>query len=250
MTSAYFSLDNSQMRALRNFLQQPEIGLSHPTPDALIRYADALTHPSYLRENSRGDGAPSGPDDFERLEFLGDRVLNLVVAQYLFLEGHQSEGDMTSRMEVVKNQHLGAIVPSLAIGFSEMVLVGRNQKKTSRILAASFEAFIGAFYLDKGFESTRAMIMHLMGDEIATFSPDDNYKKMLQEEVQKSMGIIPVYILKEKKGPDHKPEFTYEVILGEKTYGVGSGTSKAMATQDAAHAALHALGYPLFNEQG
>lgn len=231
------------LKRLTHFLEQPDIGIIDPTPVALARYATALTHPSYLREQAGGESAPSTPDEYERLEFLGDRVLNLVVAGYLFSESYQSEGCMTSRMEVVKNQHLGVIIPSLNIGLSDMILVGRKQMITTRIIAASFEAFIGACYLDAGFEYTRKMILRLMGDEIATFSPDDNYKKILQEEVQKSMGIVPEYVLKERAGPDHRAEFTYQVLLGGKISGEGKGNSKATATQNAARAALRAHGY-------
>lgn len=229
------------MERIRHFLQQPEIGVVSPSPEALARYISAFTHPSCIREQASGDNALPFPDNFERLEFLGDRVLNLVVAEYLFLDGDQSEGAMTSRMEVVRNQHLGAIVPSLDIGFPEMIRAGQNQEKTTRIIAAAFEAFIGAFYLDNGLESTKLMLMRLIGDDIATFSSDDNYKKVLQERVQKSFQILPEYVLIRKIGPDHCPEFTYQVLLDTKILGTGKGATKAVATQNAARAALSAL---------
>lgn len=229
------------MERIRHFLQQPDIGVVSPSPEALARYASAFTHPSYIREQDPGNNAPLFPDNFERLEFLGDRVLNLVVAEYLFLDGDQSEGAMTSRMEVVRNQHLGAIVPSLGIGFLEMIRAGQNQEKTTRIIAAAFEAFIGAFYLDRGLEPAKLMLMRLIGDEIATFSSDDNYKKLLQERVQKSLQILPEYMLIQKTGPDHCPEFTYQVLLDKEIWGTGTGATKAIATQNAARAALIAL---------
>ncbi len=228
---------------LVHFLGQPEIGIRNPTPSALARYAAACTHPSYLREQAEANSAPATPDEYERLEFLGDRVLNLVVAGYLFSESNQSEGCMTSRMEVVKNQHLGVIIPSLNIGFYDIIRVGRTQVITTRIIASSFEAFIGACYLDAGFEHTKEMIIRLMGDEIASYTSNDNYKKILQEEVQKTLGIVPEYILKEKSGPYHQPEFTYLVLIDGKVSGEGRGSSKAKATQDAARSALRMLGY-------
>lgn len=227
---------------LIELLAHPAIGIFNPSPAAVARYATAFRHPSYIREQPGGTGEAGGPDDFERLEFLGDRVLNLIVAEFLFNEGRMSEGSMTMRMEVVKNQHLGAIVPSLGIGFSAMILVAKRQPKTARIIASSFEAFIGAVYLDAGLERTRVMIMRLMGDELETFSPDDNFKKMLQEKVQKSMKAVPEYVLKGKSGPDHCPEFTYQVFIGKRAFGEGRGRSKAVATQNAALAALHTLG--------
>lgn len=232
---------DTMVKRLKQFLQQSSIGIDAPTGEDLSRYAGAFTHPSYTRERiAVGEPLPY-PDTFERLEFLGDRVLNLVVAEYLFSDGQQNEGAMTSRMEVVRNQNLGAIVPSLDIGFIDMIVVGQNQKKTTRIIASSFEAFIGAFFLDRGFGETKQMLMRLIGDEIATFSPDDNYKKMLQENVQKSGGILPVYILAEKTGPDHCPLFTYRVMLDTRISGTGTGPTKAVATQNAARDALRNL---------
>lgn len=244
------STGDEWMERVRHFLQQPDIGVVSPSPEALVQYARAFTHPSFIREQAPGNPALPLPDNFERLEFLGDRVLNLVVAEYLFLDGDQSEGAMTARMEVVRNQHLGAIVPSLDIGFPEMIRAGQNQEKTTRIIAAAFEAFIGAFYLDNGLESTKLMLMRLIGDDIATFSSDDNYKKVLQERVQKSFQILPEYVLIRKIGPDHCPEFTYQVLLDKKIRGTGRGPTKAVATQNAARDALSALDRTPFPDTG
>lgn len=242
ITSMIETFPGDTMRArLIQFLQQSSIGIDAPSDGALSFYAGAFTHPSYTKERIDREEPLPYPDTFERLEFLGDRVLNLVVAEYLFKDSQQSEGAMTSRMEVVKNQNLGAIVPSLDIGFTDMIVVGQNQKKTTRIIASSFEAFIGAFFLDRGLDDTTQMLMRLIGDEIATFSPDDNYKKQLQEKVQRSMGILPEYILSEKTGPDHCPLFTYHVMLDKRISGTGTGPTKAVATQNAARDALRAL---------
>ncbi|OPX66260.1 MAG: ribonuclease III [Methanoregulaceae archaeon PtaB.Bin056] len=235
-------MENNWRDRLTAFLKQPWIGCTDPSERTLARYSAALTHQSYLKENEHQQGTPFPCEDYERLEFLGDRVLNLIVAEYLFFMGHESEGSMTSRMEVVKNQHLGAIVPSLGIGFPEMIRVGQHQQRTTRIIAGSFEAFIGAHYLESGLGSTRRMIMHLIGDDIASFSPHDNYKKILQEEIQGSLGILPVYILHEKKGPDHRPEFVYQVFIDGTLYGEGRGGNKAEATQNAAKNALRSRG--------
>lgn len=235
-------MENTWEERLIAFLRQPEIGYADPGTDAIARYSAAFTHQSYIREAQCGEESPPPYEDYERLEFLGDRVLNLIVAEYLFSLGHHSEGSMTSCMEVVKNQHIGAIVPSLGIGFTEMIRVGRNQQKTTRIIAGSFEAFIGAHYLERGLESTRRMIMRLIGDDIAAFSPGDNYKKILQEELQATLGTLPVYVLHEKKGPDHRPEFVYRVLIGRRVAGEGKGRNKAEATQNAALDALRARG--------
>ncbi len=235
-------MENNWKERLTAFLNQPWIGCTDPSERTLARYSAALTHQSYLKEIEQQQGTPLSCEDYERLEFLGDRVLNLLVAEHLFFMGHESEGHMTSRMEVVKNQHLGAIVPSLGIGFPEMIHVGQHQQRTTRIIAGSFEAFIGAHYLESGLDSTRRMIMRLIGDDIASFSPHDNYKKILQEEVQGTPGILPVYILHDKKGPDHRPEFVYQVFIGGILCGEGRGGNKAEATQNAARNALRARG--------
>lgn len=227
---------------LNSFLHQPAIGCRDLSKRSLARFSAALTHQSYIREIQQQGDDLAPEEDYERLEFLGDRVLNLVVAEHLFSSGHSSEGCMTSRMEVVKNQHLGAIVPSLGIGFPEMIRVGRHQQMTTRIIAGSFEAFIGAYYLARGLLHTRIMILRLMGDDIASFSPNDNYKKILQEDVQRTAGILPVYILHRKEGPDHSPEFVYRVLIGGAVQGEGRGRSKAEATQNAALDALRARG--------
>ncbi|OPX73476.1 MAG: ribonuclease III [Methanoregulaceae archaeon PtaB.Bin152] len=235
-------MENTWRERLTAFLKQPSIGCTDPSERALARYSAAFTHQSYLRGTEQQQETPLSCGDYERLEFLGDRVLNLVVAEHLFCTGHESEGNMTSRMEVVKNQNLGAIVPSLGIGFPEMIRVGQHQQRTTRIIAGSFEAFIGAHYLENGLDSTRSMIMRLIGDEIASFSPHHNYKKILQEEIQGSLGILPVYVLHDKKGPDHRPEFVYQVFIGGNLCGEGRGANKAEATQNAAWDALRARG--------
>jgi ribonuclease-3 len=145
-------------------------------------------------------------------------------------------------MEVVKNRHLGSIVPSLGIGFEQMIRRGRSQPLTPRIIAGAFEAFIGALYLDAGFDRTREIVLALVGGEIEAFSPDRNYKKILQETVQKQYRILPVYRCVEREGSDHLPLFTYEVLVDGKRVGLGSGASIALATQDAACDGLKNLG--------
>jgi ribonuclease-3 len=221
------------------FLARHEIGRTHPTPEALDRYNAALTHRSFVREN--GEESDADETDYERLEFLGDRVLNLIVAEHLFRDGRETEGTMTSRMEAVKNQHLGAIVPALGIGFEDLVRVGRNQVKNSRILAGAFEAFVGALYLDAGMMKTKTVVWDLIGEEILSFNPDRNYKKILQEKIQQEDHTIPAYRLSGKEGLDHLPLFTFEVLVGGHVLGRGKGKCKAEATQEAARDALSKL---------
>ncbi|MDD1716285.1 MAG: putative dsRNA-binding protein, partial [Methanolinea sp.] len=222
------------------FLTKPEIGRTHPSPEALDRYNAALTHRSFVKDNP-GEEISGEETDYERLEFLGDRVLNLIVAEHLFRDGRESEGSMTSRMEAVKNQHLGALVPALGIGFENLVRVGRNQVKNSRILAGAFEAFVGALYLDAGMMRTKSIVWEMIGGEIMSFDPDRNYKKILQEMIQQEDHTIPEYRLCRKEGLDHLPLFTFEVLVGGIVLGRGKGRSKAEATQEAAKDALSKL---------
>lgn len=227
----------SRREAIARFLANPEIGRMHPTPAVVDRYNAALTHRSFVKENPEekicGDEV-----DYERLEFLGDRVLNLIVAEHLFREGRETEGSMTSRMEAVRNQHLGALVPALGIGFEDLVRVGRNQVKNTRILAGAFEAFVGALYLDAGMMKTKTIIWELIGGEILSFNPDRNFKKILQEKIQKEDHTLPAYRLCRKEGLDHSPLFTFEVLVGGLVLGTGKGRSKAEATKEAARDAL------------
>jgi len=210
-------------------------------PESLDLYIQALTHSSYGRDQPTPESGTC-PDN-ERLEFLGDRVLNLIVAEYLFCHFDETEGYLTQRMEVTMNRNLGVLVPSLGLGYEDLILVAENQPLTPGIIADAFEAFIGALYLDRGFDATRNIVLSLISDEIESFSPGKNYKKKLQETVQKQNLPLPVYSLVRKDGLDHRPVFTYRVTAGKNISGVGTGSSKAEATQNAALDALHQMGY-------
>jgi len=224
---------------LRVFLGDPRIGVTDPSPAALARYTAAFTHKSFAREHGSA-GVPVA--DYEALEFLGDRVLNLVVAEYIFRHSPGNEGEMTEKMEFARNSHLFSIVSSLGTGFSGMIRLGSHQKLTSRIAASAFESFLGAYFLDRGFEKTRSFLLGLLGDELGTFIPFMNYKKRLQEHIQKTSRQIPVYERIAKEGPDHAPVFTYRVSVSGVILGTGRGITKTQATQEAARNALCSLG--------
>lgn len=211
--------------------------------DSLDLYSRALTHSSFSRGESLLSGEGAGLVDNERLEFLGDRVLNLVVAEYLYRCYDEPEGRLTQRMEVTRNRNLGTLIPSLGIGLEDLILLAANQEITPGIIADAFEAFIGALYLDIGFERTKHVVLFLMGDEIESFSTGKNYKKKLQEILQKQKRPLPVYSLVHKRGMDHEPEFVYTVTVDGGISGEGSGSSKAEATQKAALDILRRMGY-------
>jgi ribonuclease-3 len=187
----------------------------------------------------REAGETSG--DNERLEFLGDRVLNLIVAEFLFLNYPGPEGELTARMEWTKNRNLARAVTAADIGFEDLILVGSRQEKTPRIIAGAFEAFVAALYLDFGMERTKIIIGRLMADEIRNYRTDRNYKKSLQEYLQKKDRPLPEYQLEERLGVHHHPRFNYVVMIDGEIIGRGTGRSKAEATQNAAREALQVL---------
>lgn len=229
------NIDGERERVLRAFLSSPAIGRRKAGPEALERYHRALTHRSYTRETGMLAG------DNERLEFLGDRVLNLIVAEFLFRTYPGTEGDLTARMEWTENRNLARAVIAAGIGFEDLILVGSRQEKTPRIIAGAFEAFVAALYLDIGLARTKTIIGRLMDGEIRNYRTDRNYKKSLQEYLQKQNRPLPEYQLGERTGAHHHPIFSYVVMVDGKVIGRGTGRSKAEATQNAAREALRVL---------
>jgi ribonuclease-3 len=229
-------MDNDRNRSLQELLRK--LGRTRVSEKALERYDQALTHRSYLRENC---GMPNEKNN-ERLEFLGDRVLNLVVAEFLYLSFPVPEGELTARMEWTKNRNLASLIVSSGIGFEKLIRTGKGQGKTPRIIAGSFEAFIAAFYLDTGLERTKKLISRFFPENMTDFGITKNYKKILQEMVQKKYQSLPLYELENREGAAHHPSFVYVVRLRGVIIGRGSGKTKTEATQNAAHDALKQIG--------
>ena len=206
---------------------------------------EALTHRSYLNEN------PSwGVSHNERLEFLGDAVLELVVTENLFKRfPNYQEGQMTSiRAALVNYQNMAVVAKS--IGLEEFILMSRGEAKdTGRarevILANAMEALIGAIYLDKGYEIAQKFIdefvveMHI--EQILTNHLYRDPKSQLQEIIQETLRLTPKYEILEEWGPDHKKIFKSGVYFGSKLAGEGEGYSKQEAEVEAAKNALRAL---------
>lgn len=204
----------------------------------------ALTHRSYLNENSDLPYL-----DNERLEFLGDAILDFVAAEYLYQRfPEMSEGDLTSlRAALVKGESLARFATEL--GLSPHLLMSRGEDAAggrSRVplLAGAFEAVIGALYLDQGLAAARALVERFIapeGDRIHQQRLDRDAKSLLQEMSQGRLQVTPQYRLVETRGPDHAKEFTVEVVLREQPYGRGTGRSKQIAEQEAARVALENL---------
>jgi ribonuclease-3 len=208
------------------------INYKYPNLRLLTR---ALTHRSYVNEH------PEVPEDNERLEFLGDRILNLIVAEYLFQTCPGPEGDLTVRMEWTKNRNIARVILTADIGFENLILAGSNQERTPRIIAGAFEAFVAALYLDLGLSRTKTIVHRILAADMKEHPPDKNYKKLLQEFLQKRSRPLPIYELRSTEGAPHKPRFYYVVTIEGTVIGKGFGTTKAQATQNAARQGLQAL---------
>jgi ribonuclease-3 len=222
-------MDDDRRDTLRGFLRS--LGRTKVSAEALERYDQALTHRSAI-------GEVGVCEDNERLEFLGDRILNFVVAEYLYETFSEAEGELTARMEFTKNRNLALLVAASGTGFEELILSGKGQAKTARIIAGSFEAFIAAFYLDVGLEKTKKFIFRFFPKDRTGFGLSMNHKKLLQEYLQKKGLPTPHYELENREGAAHKPLFVYVVTVKGKVIGRGIGNNKTDATQDAARNAL------------
>jgi ribonuclease-3 len=205
---------------------------------------EALTHRSYLNEHADWD-VPHN----ERLEFLGDAVLELVVTEELFNRyPDKEEGWMTSvRAALVNYQTLAEVAREA--GLDGSVLLSRGESKdTGRarevILANAFESVIGAIYLDGGYTAAKKFINKTVTvrlDDVIRRGLHVDAKSLLQEKVQASLKVTPTYKVLSSEGPDHKKMFTIGVYFGEKLIAQGTGPSKQDGEVEAARAALEVL---------
>ncbi|SFE39688.1 ribonuclease III [Alteribacillus iranensis] len=217
------------------------LGLEFENERLLIQ---AFTHSSYVNEHRI-----RSIHDNERLEFLGDAVLELAVSQHLFKRfATMSEGDMTKlRAAIVCEASLANLAEELSFG--KLVLLGKGEELTGgrqrpALLADVFEAFVGALYLDQGIEAVYAFLQKSIYPKIddGAFSHMMDFKSQLQEHIQRDhYGLIHYEIL-EEIGPAHSREFISAVFLNDKMLGEGKGRSKKEAEQHAAQQALAKLG--------
>jgi ribonuclease-3 len=204
----------------------------------------ALIHTSYVNERPG-----RGLDSNERLEFLGDAVLGVVVAHRLYeLRPDSPEGELTVlRAWLVRQSTLARWARQLGLG--PHLLLGRGEargggRERPALLSRGFEAVIGSIFLDGGLDSARAMLLPLIDQEIQVgFSPQRvvDAKSRLQQVTQARFESTPIYILVEHTGPGHAPVFVVEVRAGPDVVARGTGHSKRVAQQAAAHAALQRL---------
>lgn len=219
---------------------QEHFQISFENPTLLYQ---AFTHSSYVNEHRRKFFA-----DNERLEFLGDAVLELSVSQYLFQKyTGMSEGELTKlRAAIVCEPSL--VLFANELNFGKYVLLGKGEELTGgrerpALLADVFEAYIGALYLDQGLETVIEFLEKIVFPkiELGAFSHVMDYKSQLQEIIQQqNIGTLS-YEIVEEKGPAHNRTFVSRVILNTKELGIGDGRSKKEAEQQAARLAILAL---------
>ena len=214
-----------------------KLGYDFDNIDLLVT---ALTHRSYLNEHKK-----SATEHNERLEFLGDAVLELVTTDFLFSNYDKPEGILTAwRSALVRTGSIGAAGERL--GYEKLIRMSRGEKHGSararqQILANAFEATTGAIYLDKGYEAAKKYITDNILSTLPQILEEESWrdpKSYLQEISQAKDGFTPIYKVIKEDGPDHEKIFTLGVFVGDKKMGEGEGPSKQIAQQEAAREAI------------
>jgi ribonuclease-3 len=229
------------MKVDRKKLERLEEAVSHVFADAGL-LERALTHSSHAYESRA-----AAPEDNEQLEFLGDSVIGLIAAEFFFRAfPERSEGEL-SKLKASASSTLALAQLAKSVKLDKTILLGRGEEKSGgrrkvSILAGSFEALVGALYLDGGFEAARAFVSGLLGSSLKPIKSGSltisNAKSALQEICQKAGLAAPLYHLVSEKGPAHRKIFVIEVRLADKVVAKSKGASKKAAEQAAAEKAL------------
>ena len=201
----------------------------------------ALTHTSFANE------ARHGTKHNERLEFLGDSVLSIVVAEYLFTHSSLPEGDLT-RMRASLVCEAALFTFAQKIGLGRWLRLGHGEemgggRTRPSVVSDAFEAVIAALYLDGGIDAARAFILPFVTSALTKQSAEEDYKTKPQEVVQQNPSERLRYVVASQTGPDHDKHFVVEVHLNSNCIGSGEGHSKKQAEQAAAKEALALMGY-------
>jgi ribonuclease-3 len=229
------AVDESQLRALASRVGYAE--------GQLGRLREAMTHKSFA--NEANDGSPYN----ERLEFLGDAVLGMVVADALMAAHPKAAEGTLSRLRagLVNARSLAEAARTLAMGDALRMGKGEERsggRKKASLLADAFEAMLGAVYLDLGFEAARAQVLQHFGGVVSheeTRAADRDHKTRLQELAQLRFQVTPVYTLVNSRGPDHQKLFEVSVSLHGHEMGQGTGASKKRAEREAARVACERI---------
>ncbi len=228
------------MQPLSFVLLEKSIGFHFRNKDLLVQ---SLTHRSAVRDSKK-----SGHN--ERLEFLGDAVLELAATEYLYHLSDKPEGELTNwRSALVQREHLAAVAREIKLGDYLQLSRGEESSggrdRTSN-LANALEALIGAIFLDRGFEEAQAFCHNYILKRLETLlaqGKDRDEKSIFQEMAQEKHGITPHYETVDAVGPDHQKHFTCAVYIGEEKVAEGQGLSKQRAEQAAAKEGLKAKGW-------
>jgi ribonuclease-3 len=214
-----------------------KLGFEFKNIDLLVT---AFTHRSYVNEHRK-----SVSEHNERLEFLGDAVLELVVTDFLFKNYSEQEGILTSwRAALVRTESIGEA--GQKIGYEPLIRMSRGEKQggeraRQQILANAFEALIGAIYLERGYDDAAEFIHKHISSKLENILTEGSWrdpKSHLQEVMQRKDGVTPRYVVLEEVGPDHDKIFTLGVYSGDRLVSKGTGPSKQHAQQEAAREAL------------
>ena len=199
---------------------------------------EALTHRSYKKEVNN-----------ERLEFLGDAVMDLIVGEYLFHLFPKAEEGMLSKLRaaLVNEDSFTRLAKRLSLGkflYLSPAEENNNGREKPSILSSAFEAVIGAIYLESGFDVAKEVALKLLKAEFPVITPEEllkDYKTTLQEITQAYFGVVPEYRLISTSGPDHKKEFEIGVYIQDKEYARAKGKSKKTAQQEGARLTIEML---------
>ncbi|GAB6074964.1 ribonuclease III [Nautilia lithotrophica] len=199
---------------------------------------EALTHRSYKKEVNN-----------ERLEFLGDAVMDLIVGEYLFHLFPKAEEGILSKLRaaLVNEDSFTRLAKRLNLGkylYLSPAEENNNGREKPSILSSAFEAVIGAIYLESGFEKAKEVALKLLKEEFPIITPEEllkDYKTTLQEITQAHFGVVPEYRLISASGPDHKKEFEIGVFIQDKEYARAKGKSKKTAQQEGARLTIEML---------
>lgn len=211
-------------------------------PKNIDLYRNAFVHKSIAKDLNT--------DSYERLEFVGDSVIGLIVAQYLYEKyPNENEGILTRiRTKIVSSKGLSKLAKFLELEkYVKMNAKAMSQEwnKNPRILEDTFEALLGAFFLDKGLESCRKFLIRLIEKHLdeTELETDTNYKDILMKFVQSKKMQCPEYTITHTNGPDHAKLYTVQININKRKISEGSDKSKKQAEQNAAFLALKCIGY-------
>lgn len=222
---------------------QEKLGITFKQPEMLVQ---AFVHRSYLNEHHS-----FGLDHNERLEFLGDAVLELIITEFLFREYQNPEGDLTNWRAALVNAKILANI-AYEIGMEEYLFLSHGEAKDAGtkardyIMANAIEALIGAIYIDQGYEMTQQFIARWVLPKLPYILENGLYmdaKSRFQESAQEIEGVTPNYKVLEEAGPDHIKSFKIGAYLHGELVATGEGTSKQEAQTEAAEAALKIKGW-------